>query len=188
MSFVSANQGGILSGGMVNWSVPNLSAGQSWTAQMVLRVAPAAPGGVINNWASTQLQAGAQYSAGPVPLIVSVADVSLVKSVNQGTFMLGETATYCFQWTSSGSDPANVVIWDTLNPILTYIGSTAPGALQVIGGNNVVVWNLGPQAAGNSGSVCVWARIDAYPFNPFDLNRQFFAALGRLREGLGGGP
>jgi uncharacterized repeat protein (TIGR01451 family) len=187
MSFVSATQGGTLTGGVVNWSVPNLSAGQSWTAQMVLRVSPSAPGGVINNTAYTQLQAGAQYNSGPIPLVVSVADVSLVKSVNQGTFVLGQTATYCFTWASTGSDPANVVIWDTLHPILTYIGSTAPGSLQVLGGNNVVVWNLGSQAPGANGSVCVWARVDAYPFRPLDLQRQFWALL-RREPAWGSGP
>lgn len=187
MSFVSATQGGTLNNGVVSWAVPNLSPGQSWTAQMVLRVSPSAPGGIINNTADVRLQAGALYDSGPVPLLVTVADVSLVKSVNQGTFTLGQTATYCFQWSSTGSDPADLVIWDTLPAILTYVGSTAPGSLQVFGPNNVVVWDLGSQAPGASGTVCVWARVDAYPFRPLDLQRQLWALL-RRGPAWGKGP
>ena len=90
------------------------------------------------------------------------ATVSLVKSINKTVFTLGETVTYCIAWSNTGTAAVNISIWDTLNPVLTYVGSDNGGFAT----GNIIRWNLGVQAANTGGNVCVWAFINAYPALP----------------------
>jgi uncharacterized repeat protein (TIGR01451 family) len=183
LSFVSACCGGTLSGGMVSWNLPDMSAGQKATVSFLVKVSSTASG-VISNTAKSQAMGGPVYLS-TVPLVVSSANISLLKSVSKTAYSVGETVTYCIAWSSTGSSPANVQIWDTLSPVLSYIGSSNAGSLQVVGGTNIVVWNLGSQAPGASGTVCVWATLAAYPLNPFESPRTLWAWIRQRFEALG---
>jgi uncharacterized repeat protein (TIGR01451 family) len=137
---------------------PGTSKSFTWWGQIPLGT----PGGtVIPNDANGQTAAGPTLS-NRVETLVGSANVSLVKSINKNIFTLGETVTYCIAWSNTGTAAVNISIWDTLDPVLTYVGSDNAGFAT----GQVVRWNLGSQAANSSGSVCVWAFINAYPAMP----------------------
>ena len=83
----------------------------------------------------------------------------LVKTVNTSIATFGDTLTYCLNWSNDSSGAVPMVLWDTLDAVLTYVGCN--GGCSKAG--QVVTWNLGSQGAGTSGQVCVWAKITAYP-------------------------
>ncbi len=95
--------------------------------------------------------------------LVGSANVSLVKSINKTVFTFGETVTYCFAWSNTGTASVDVAIYDTLPSVLHYLSSDTPPT-SVTG--NYLLWNLGTKAANTSGSVCVYANIIAYPSLP----------------------
>jgi uncharacterized repeat protein (TIGR01451 family) len=120
------------------------------------------PGTIIYNDADYSTAAGPGIS-NKVQTLVGNATLSVVKSINKNVFTFGETVTYCFAWSNTGTAAVNVTIWDTLNSVLTYVGSDhAPTSVS----GNFLLWDLGTQAANTSGSVCVYARISAYPMLP----------------------
>lgn len=120
------------------------------------------PGTIITNEADYSTPAGPGIS-NKVQTLVGSATLSVVKSINKTVFTFGETVTYCFAWSNTGTAAVNVTLWDTLAPILTYVGSDhAPSSMV----GNYLTWNLGTQAANSSGTVCVYAKITAYPLLP----------------------
>jgi hypothetical protein len=90
--------------------------------------------------------------------------MTIVKSINKTTFSFGETVTYCLAWEAVGGGGSRPVsVWDTLDPVLTYIGSDAPGVMAPSGNGDFVSWDLGSQSGGATGTVCVWAEITTMP-------------------------
>jgi uncharacterized repeat protein (TIGR01451 family) len=95
----------------------------------------------------------------PVLTATPTPRMALLKTVNVSQAVLGDTITYCLDWSNDSSAPQTIVFWDTLDPVLTYLGGS-PAPSQ---SGQTLTWNLGPQAPGNAGQACFWVRVDAYP-------------------------
>ena len=118
-------------------------------------------GTVIPNSANYTVAAGPGLS-NRVDTLVGSANLTLVKSINKNIFTVGETVHYCIAWTLTGTASVHVVITDPLDPILTYVSSTMGGTIS----GQMMTWDLGTQAAPSSGSVCVDAFVNGYPYLP----------------------
>jgi uncharacterized repeat protein (TIGR01451 family) len=147
----------------LSWVVDAVAPGatKSFTWSGVIPGGTAA-GTVIRNQANGQTAAGPTLS-NRVDTLVGSAYVSLVKSENKTIYTFGETVTYCFAWSNTGTAAVNVTIRDTVPNILTYVGSSV-APTSVIG--QMYTWDLGVQAANSSGSVCWYGVISAYPSLP----------------------
>ncbi len=85
--------------------------------------------------------------------------MALTKTVNRSQATIGDTITYCLNWSNDSSAAQPMVIWDTLHPVLSYLGGSPAPAVS----GSYLRWDLGSVAAGSSGQICFWARIDGYP-------------------------
>ena len=94
-----------------------------------------------------------------IALMTATPLMALHKTVNTGVATFGDTLTYCLNWSNDSSASVNMLLWDTLPSVLTYVGCN--GGCTAAG--NYVNWNLGAKASGSSGQVCVWAKITGYP-------------------------
>ena len=147
----------------LNWSVDAVAPGttKSFTWSGIIPGGTAA-GTVINNTADGQDNSGPILS-NKVSTLVGSATLSLVKTENKTIYTFGETVTYCFAWSNTGTAAVDVTIIDTVPSILTYVGSSvAPTSVS----GQRYVWDLGVQAANSSGSVCWYGVISAYPSLP----------------------
>lgn len=164
ISYLSATPTAALALPQMSWSLDSVRPGTSKSFTWWGQIAAGTPGGtIIPNTTDGSTKDGPTIS-NRVQTLVGSATVSLVKSINQTVFSFGDTVTYCIAWSNTGTAAVAINIWDTLSPVLTYLGSTNGGTLNA---GNVVVWNLGSQAANTSGSVCAWGRITAYPMLPW---------------------
>lgn len=147
----------------LSWNVDAIAPGatKSFTWSGVIPGGTAA-GTVIPNQANGQTANGPTLS-NRVDTLVGSAYVSLVKSINKNVYTLGETVTYCFAWSNTGTAAVNVTIRDSIPLILTYVGSSVAPTSAVAG---YYTWDLGTQAANTSGSVCWWGTVSAYPALP----------------------
>lgn len=163
VTYGGSSPAGVTALPQITWAVDSVAPGttQSFTWWGSIG-AGTPPGTIINNAADYSTAAGPGIS-NMVQTLVGSANVGLTKSINKNVFTFGDTVTYCMAWSNTGTAPVAVTIWDTLAAVLTYIGSDNGGSPAA---GNLVVWNLGTQPANSSGTVCVWARITAYPLLP----------------------
>jgi len=116
----------------------------------------------------------------PVPTATSTVTPAfqLTKTSNVATANLGDTITYTISW--KNYDPVSsqtMIIWDTVASQLTYLGAS-PAPTSYLGG--VLMWNLGPQASGASGTITFWGVVVGYPWWP-DLKAQVALLDAKLR-------
>ena len=150
----------------LTWSEDSVAPGTSKSYTWWGVIGAATPAGtVIPNNADYSVGSGPGLS-NLVTTLVGSANVSLVKSINKNIYTFGETVTYCFAWSNTGTAAVNVTIYDTLPTVLTYVGASVAPTTQT---GNFLVWNLGSQAANSSGSVCAYGVISAYPSLPRNL-------------------
>lgn len=95
----------------------------------------------------------------PSPSQTPTPSMPLVKSASSSVVAFGSTVTFCIQWTNNAGSTQTLQIWDTLHPVLTYVGcdngcSASPP---------LVNWSLTARPPGSTGSVCLWARVSGYP-------------------------
>lgn len=103
-------------------------------------------------WTNTPSPAPTQ-SPTPTPRL------ELTKTVDRTTVMLGDTLTYCLYWNNDSASSQHLVLWDTLNPVLSYVGSS-PAASQ---SGQLLIWDFGMIAPGASASVCFGAKVVGLP-------------------------
>lgn len=175
VNYLGSNPAATLALPQLTWTEDAVAPGGTKTYTWWGQIPGGTPAGtIIPNDANAATAAGPSLS-NRVETLVGSANMTLVKSINQTVFAFGDTVTYCIAWNNTGTAPIAVNIWDTLSPVLTYLGSDNGGTLQP---GNVVRWALGTQAAGSSGSVCVWGQITSYPTLPWELQipwREAFA-------------
>lgn len=96
-----------------------------------------------------------QDSASVTPL---VADISLVKTVNNATPNVGENVTYTITATNGGpNDATNVTVGDTLPTGTTYVSDTpSQGAYN----NGTGIWTVGTIANGANASLQIVATVN----------------------------
>jgi uncharacterized repeat protein (TIGR01451 family) len=86
----------------------------------------------------------------------------LVKTINVPSANVGDTVTYCLNWTNNSSAVQSFSVWDTVSPYITYMGCIS-GCAQ---SGNVLSWNVVSAASGATGTFCFWGTVNAYPMLP----------------------
>ena len=94
----------------------------------------------------------------PSPSLTPTPRMPLVKTVNVSQATLGDTLTFCIQWTNDSSATQTLNIWDSLSAALGYLGCS--DACSASG--QLLRWTFSAPA-GAAGQVCAWAVITGYP-------------------------
>lgn len=87
--------------------------------------------------------------------------MGLTKTSNLATASIGDTLTFCLQWSNDASATTPINIWDSVSTYVTYLGcsNTCTKTAQT------VAWTFNA-ASGASGSVCFWGTVNGYPWWP----------------------
>ena len=124
-----------------------------------------APTAVLYNFTSTfdSAKSGASEmmeikGSCPVPTATPTPRFPLTKTSSLATVNLGDTLTFCVNWTNDASSTQTIVAWDTVSSYITY--QSCNGSCSKSG--NVVSWS-NSVAAGGSGSGCFWGVVSSYP-------------------------
>ncbi|MBX7104650.1 MAG: DUF11 domain-containing protein, partial [Gemmataceae bacterium] len=140
------------------WTVGNLSEAGTAYLTVRARVTSATP---ANNIAT--ITAAAQYDPNPgnnsstATLTPQMADLSLVKTVNNATPVANETITFTLTVTNSGPATAtNARVTDLLPPGMAYVGST-PSAGTYDSATNI--WTVGSIPSGASRTLTLQVRV-----------------------------
>ena len=88
--------------------------------------------------------------------------VAITKSINKTAAVLGDTITYCFNYTNPEAAVRTFNLWDTIPAVADFIGCDSGCTVQAYGSNIVVNWPLSV-AANGSGTVCMWVAANRYP-------------------------
>lgn len=146
-TFVSADSGGTLSGGIVTWNLGTKNPGQGGVLMLVVKTAAPIPNGtVVTNTATIDSTENPPQSAVATTTITSAPSLSITKTSNVTTFANpGQTVTYTITVANAASatDTArSVVVTDTLPAGFAFddgtttrtftVGDLAPGTSQVI--------------------------------------------------------
>jgi len=162
-SFISASNGGALSGGFVKWmSLGDLEGGKIDFVKFTVKVNPGTPEGtIISNKAGIFGDGTPRFHADPITHTVQgVIELSIEKSadpVSGSTVQEASTITYTLTYKNSGNKTAtNVVITDSLPANTSFLEASNSGTFN----NNVITWNLGDIAAGGSSSVTFKVNVN----------------------------
>lgn len=173
LSYVSstATQGSFDNGTSI-WTVGNLAKGASATLQITATVT--ATGAIVN---TAQVQTSSQFDSDSTPgnnvpteddqssVTITgqpVADLSLLKSVNNPTANVGSTVTFTIAVTNNGPSTAtNVSVGDVIPSGFTYVsGSIAGGTSRSAAAPNLS-WTIASLANGASTNLTFQAVVNA---------------------------
>jgi uncharacterized repeat protein (TIGR01451 family) len=158
-SFVSATGGGVLSGGVVTWTIGTLAAGASGSIQMVVRVvSPLANNTTIQNAPYTidSSETAVVSGAAVTTTAKSAPGLRLGKKHSPNTVASGADLMYTITYSNTGNaDATDVLVTDAVPANTTFVAATAGGLLA----SGTVTWNLGTLPAGASGSVQMAVRV-----------------------------
>ena len=165
--FVSADNGGALSGSTVNWTNLSIPAGGSLVLNVVVRVADPLPAGVtqVINLAHETGTTPPDCSTAPLPPVCVVtptdANVAVSKALSgedgsvAGIVEPGETLTYTITVSNSGGSVANNVgISDRIDANTTFVSADNGGTFAA----GLVSWSNLSVAAGGTLQLSVSVR------------------------------
>ena len=110
------------------------------------------------------------------PFSVLCPLVNITKSISKNVVSLGETITYCFNYSNSDAAPWAFNLWDTIPAVTDFVGCDSGCTTQTSGSNVVVSWPINVPAHG-SGTVCAW--VAANRLGLFKNNENLFFLPGR---------
>lgn len=106
--------------------------------------------------------------------------------------MIGDTVQYCITFTNQGIVVSDLNIWDTIPYELDFLYATIPYNTQTVSVNGynhtMVYWTLPSVVPGDSGSVCIWARVARFPHAELDDNIMYALDEDKLRALISGRP
>jgi uncharacterized repeat protein (TIGR01451 family) len=142
-TFVSATDGGALSGGAAVWNLGTLAPGASRTVKVVMK----ANAGQTNNQATVQGDCAAAVSDACSISIQGVPDIGTLITDDDGVVLVGENHTYRYEVKNQGQiDLTNVKVVMTFDNGLAYQSTNWAGGAQAAG--QTVTWNIGTLKAG----------------------------------------
>ena len=150
-TFVSASNGGTVSGGVVTWNVGNVAAGTTnQTLTLVVNVTAAQGATVSNNNYSIQADSVAAIPGPPVTTNVTAPvtpNLSISKTAPTSV-VSGANLSYTITYgnAAGAGNATNVVVRDTLPAGTTFVSASSGGTLS----GGVVTWNIGSLAAGTT--------------------------------------
>ena len=158
-TFVSATNGGVLSGSTVTWNLGTLTPGATGNVQVVARVTSPLANGTILNHASYNIDSAQTNVAGGAAVtttVVSAPALTLQQSDAPDPVNAGNNLTYTFAYSNTGNANATgTVLSEPLPANTTYVSSTPAGTVS----GGTVTWNLGTVLGGASGSVSLTVKV-----------------------------
>ncbi len=157
----------------VVWNLGNMPAGASGKVTLVVEVLESAvPAGYVDNTAYVQVKNQVQQTKtlrNPTPhqekTEVAPGDGVMVE--------LGGSITYAVNWTNYKTQPAKVIIMDTLDPGVDFVAADQKGKYYKNGGTltdenaneieipaHTVVWQLEKQPEGAKGTVTLTVKVN----------------------------
>ncbi len=160
-TFVSADNGGTESAGIVTWNLGTKNPGESGTVTLVVKSAsPLDPGTVITNTATLAADLVTPISDTKTTTTTGTPTLSLAKVVDDTTLGVNQTVNYTITWSVGGNSKAtNVIMTDALPETLNFVSASNGGTYDVA--TRTITWNLGTKNPGESGSVTVVATTFA---------------------------
>jgi uncharacterized repeat protein (TIGR01451 family) len=163
-TFVSADDGGSVSGGTVTWSLGDIATGSSSTVHLTVHVNSARTAALSNTASATTTTTdtnAANNSATQTTAVVTSANLSINKSDSPDPVGVGQDLTYTLAVSNAGpSDALGVSVSDTLPAGVTYVSATpTQGTCSQLAG--VITCPLGTVVNGGTPSVTVVVRPTA---------------------------
>lgn len=123
--FVTASQGGVNNGGVVSWSLGTLTAGETRTLKVTVKIAPEAQDGeqIANTFTFTSQEFPAPLLSNTVNNVVWNAQIRIDKTVDQTVAAPGDALTYTLVIHNDSAQATlyNAVVTDHPAAGLTYI-------------------------------------------------------------------
>jgi uncharacterized repeat protein (TIGR01451 family) len=94
----------------------------------------------------------------PSPTQTATPGMAILKTASVSTATIGDTVTFCMQWTNDSAASQTIILWDSVPSMLTYLGSAPSGTVNA----GVVSWSISA-GSGSTGSDCFWGIVSGYP-------------------------
>jgi uncharacterized repeat protein (TIGR01451 family) len=158
-TFVSASNGGVVSSGIVTWSLGTLSTNAFGSVTLVVVVASPLANGTTLTLQSYDIESSQTAPAAGAPDTTTVTSSPLLSLNVSGTpdpVMAGANLTWTLAFTNSGSGPASGCTLSAPVPAgTTFVSATGGGTLS----SSTVTWDLGTINAGIAGSVQIIVAV-----------------------------
>ncbi len=156
VSFVSADNGGAESGGVVQWSLGEGQPGDSGTVAWVGAVEPLLANGLtITNTARLSENSGQSATATAVNHVFADHTLTLQKEATPSETNAGDVISYTITYGVNGNEIApSVIVTDVVPEYMAYVGSN--GTFD--SATNMVTWSLGDLLPGSSDTVNMQLR------------------------------
>jgi uncharacterized repeat protein (TIGR01451 family) len=157
--FVSATNGGTLSGATITWNLGTLAAGGAGSAQVVVRVvSPLANGTTITSGACSidSAQTSAVPGASITTAVASSPALGVGATATPDPVEAGSNITYTVSYSNGGNAVSTGTVLSATLPVNTTFVSASNGGIV---GSGTVNWSLGTLATGVGGSVQFVARV-----------------------------
>ena len=156
-TYVSDTSGGAYNAGTGVWTIGNLANGASSAISITATVNAAGPyanTATITSTVADPTPGNNTSTVTPVP--VPVADLVMVKTVDNPSPNVGDTITFTLSVTNAGPSAATgVTVNDTWPAGLTYVSDTSGGAYN----SGTGIWTVGNLANGASASFTITATV-----------------------------
>jgi uncharacterized repeat protein (TIGR01451 family) len=152
-TFVSASNGGIVSSGLVTWSLGTLGTNAFGSVTLGVRVATPLANGTTLTLQTLTIESTQTAPASGAPVTTTVTSnpsLSLTVSDAPDPVLAGTNLTYTIAFSNTGNSPATQCVLSAPLPSGTsFVSATGGGAVA----GSTVTWNLGTLDAGIPGSV-----------------------------------
>ena len=162
VTYVSDDSGGTYDSSTGVWNVGDVASGESDTLRITATVDAGTGGQTITNTArvtsADQIDLNPDNNSDSADITVQVADLSILKDVNDTTPDEGDNIMYTVIVSNAGPDDATgVQVTDMLPTGVTYVSDDSGGTYD----SSTGVWNVGDVASGESDTLRITATVDA---------------------------
>ena len=162
VTYVSDDSGGTYDSSTGVWNVGDVASGESDTLRITATVDSGTGGQTITNTArvtsADQIDLNPDNNSDSADITVQVADLSILKDVNDTTPDEGDNIMYTVIVSNAGPDDATgVQVTDMLPTAVTYVSDDGGGTYD----SSTGVWNVGDVASGESDTLRITATVDS---------------------------
>ncbi|MDI9569429.1 MAG: carboxypeptidase regulatory-like domain-containing protein [Pseudomonadota bacterium] len=159
-TFVSADNGGVLNAGTVEWKNLTIKAGETKTVSFKATVGGLNGDVIVNDTFAIASNQTASVKGGPATSTKVVAKpiLNINKTADKAAVIAGQNLVYTITYSNTGNaDTANVVISDTLPANVTFVSASDDGQTK----DGVVTWAIGALAKKTEKTVTLTVKVNA---------------------------